>query len=134
LRTEYEALGAVARVGRRSTEIDRLLLAMRCGSGGFVTAYNPFSRRMPEGWNRRMLQRLEEAVRRLPSASGHGSASGWREQHMLVGADPRRLGTLARRFRQRAIVLVRRGQPTRLVMLPSRQFARRLPRGDGSWV
>jgi hypothetical protein len=123
LRTEYEAAGAVVRIGRRSAEVDGLLLAMRRGSGGFVTGWNPRSRRMPDGWNRRMQKRLEEAVRRLPSAPGNGSARGWREEHMLVGADPRRLFTLARRFRQRAIVVVRRGQPARLVTLQSQRPA-----------
>jgi Protein of unknown function (DUF3293) len=116
-RTEYEAGGAVARVGRRSAGIDRLLSGMGAQAGAFVTAWNPLSRRMPQGWNRRMQARLAQRVRRLPAVAGHGSGRGWSEQHLLVGGDARRILVLARRFRQRAIVVARRSQPARLVVL-----------------
>jgi hypothetical protein len=35
----------------------------------------------------------------------------------LIGGDPRRIAVLGRRFRQVAIVAVRRGQPPRIVLL-----------------
>ena len=73
---------------------------------------------MPEGWNRRMQAKLAEAVRRLPSVPGHGTAGNWREQHFLVLADIRRVVRIARRFRQLGIVAVRAGQPARLMLLP----------------
>jgi Protein of unknown function (DUF3293) len=117
LETRYEAAGAVARIGRRSTEIDGLLLRLKRREGVFLTGCNPRSRRMPEGWNRRMQIRLVEAMRRLAFVPGHGTGSGWREEHMLVLADPRRALVLAWRFRQRAVVLVRLRQPARLVVL-----------------
>jgi Protein of unknown function (DUF3293) len=113
----YEAAGAVARIGRRSGAVDALL--RRCGArqGGFVTAWNPFSRRMPRGWNDRMHARLRQAARRFPTAEGWGGTTAWRERHLLIAADPRRVAVLGRRFRQNAIVTVRAGQPARLVML-----------------
>jgi hypothetical protein len=116
-RTAYEAAGAVARIGRRSPALDRLLRRLGARQGGFVTAWNPLSRRMPRGCNDRMLARLRQAARRLPLAEGWGRGQGWAERHLLVAADPRRVAVLARRFRQNAIVVVRLGGPARLRLL-----------------
>ena len=117
-RTAYEAAGAVAHVGRRSAAVDAVLARLGARQGGFVTAWNPWSRRMPEGWNRRMQQRLRQAARRRSAAEGYGTAPRWREHHLLIAADPRVLAVLARRFRQAAIVLLRAGQPARLRLTP----------------
>lgn len=115
-RTDYEAGGAVARIGRRSKAVDGLLRAGRVRAAGFVTAWNPFSRPMPRGWNERMLARLREAARGRVLAEGWGRGTGWAERHLLVAGDPRRLATLARRFRQHAIVAVAPGHPARIVV------------------
>ncbi|WP_431270395.1 DUF3293 domain-containing protein [Dankookia sp. P2] len=116
-RSTYEAAGAVARIGRRSVAIDAWLARVGARQGGFVGAWNPFSRPMPRGWNVRMLARLRKAARRLPQAEGSGGDRRWRERHLLLAGDPRRLAMLGRRFRQNAIVTVRRGAPARLVLL-----------------
>ena len=71
---------------------------------------------MPTGWNARALRRFDAAIRRLPHAAGHGGWRQWWEAHRLVAADPRRLTVLARCFRQRAIVVVARGAPARVVI------------------
>ena len=113
--TDYEAAGAVARIGRRDAETDALLKRLGAREGAYVTAWNPWSRRMPPGWNARMMARLREAARRLPRAEGEGRGRGWSERHLLLAADPRRAAVLARRFRQHAIVAVRVGAPARLV-------------------
>ncbi len=116
-RTDYEAAGAVARPGRRSAAVDALLRRLGGRRGGFVTAWNPFSRRMPAGWNARLQARLRAAARGIPHAEGwgrarrRGDAGAWAERHLLLVADPRRIAVLARRFRQRAILLVRLGGP-----------------------
>lgn len=111
---------AEGRIGRRSPQIDAVLGAMGVRQGAFVTAWNPLSRPMPGRWNARMLDRLAASLRRLPSRRGSGVARGWCEAHLLVGADPRRVAVAARRFRQLAIIAVRRGAPARLVLLPRR--------------
>lgn len=116
-RTEYEAAGAVIRVGGRSPALDALLRRLGARQGGFVTAWNPYSRPMPRGWNERMQARLRQTARRLPGAEGWGRARGWAEHNLLLAADPRRVAVLARRFRQNAIVAVRRGGPGRMVLL-----------------
>lgn len=116
-RTDYEAEGAVARIGRRSAAVDALLRRLGAREGAFVTAWNPWSRRAPEGWNARMMARLEAAARRLPRAAGEGRGRVWSERHLLLAADARRAAVLARRFRQSAMVVARVGAPARLVLL-----------------
>ena len=116
-RTSYVAAGAMVRIGRRSAAIDARLRGMAAPAGGFVTACNPLSRRMPDGWNRRMQRALIAHTRRLPSLTGRGAGNGWFEEHLFVAADPRRLSVLARRFHQLGIVVVGRGRPARLVLL-----------------
>jgi hypothetical protein len=116
-RTEYGAGGAAARIGRRSPAVDAVLRGLGTREGAFVTAWNPRSRRMPSGWNARMLARLRAAARRLPCAEGEGRARRWAERHLLLAADPRRAAALAQRFRQSAMVVARVGAPARLVLL-----------------
>jgi hypothetical protein len=116
-RTNYEAAGAVAHIGRRSAAMDALLRRLGTRQGAFITAWNPFSRKMPRGWNERMQARLREATRRLPMAEGWGRGRGWAEHSLLIATDPRRAARLGRRFRQNAIVLLRAGAPARLRLL-----------------
>ncbi|MGG5818152.1 DUF3293 domain-containing protein [Falsiroseomonas sp. HW251] len=116
LRTEYEAAGIVVRIGKRSAAMDALLRARRVRRAGFVTAWNPFSRRTPQGWNERMNARLREVARGRVLAEGWGSARGWREAHLLVAGNERWLACVARRFRQNAFVMVAPGQPARIVL------------------
>ena len=113
--TLYEVAGATFRVGCRSPEIDRLLTSRGCRVATFVSAFNPFSRRMPPRWNRRMQARLAEAAHQPMAAPGKGFWRGWCEAHLLLFGDPRPAIRLARRFRQNAVVVVRLRQPARLV-------------------
>ncbi len=136
-RTTYSARGVSVRIGRRSAQMDALLAGMAARAGGFVTAWNPLSKRMPDGWNRRMQRALIAHVRRLPALAGLGAGNGWFEEHLFIAADPRRLLVLARRFRQLGVVVVGRSRPARLVLLtwpglaavanPSNRFERALP-------
>lgn len=119
-RSLYTAGPVAARIGRRDAALDRLLNELGTRSGGFVTAWNPLARRMPPGWNRRMMWRLHEHAGRLPRKAGRGVGRNWWEEHLLLGADPRRVIVLARRFRQGGVVIVRVGQAPRLVVLDRR--------------
>lgn len=116
-RTSYCAGEVVVRLDRHSRSADALLHRLGVRSVGFVTAWNPMSRRMPEAWNRRMQFALAARVRGLPTVPGLGVGDGWTEEHLLIGAAPARLAVLARRFRQRAIVVVRIGRPARLLLV-----------------
>lgn len=126
-RTDYEAGGAVARIGRRCAALDALLHRHGLRHAAFVTAWNPFSRTMPRGWNERMLARLRQAARGRVLAEGWGSFRGWAERHLLVAGDARRAAALARRFRQHAVVAVSRGHPARLVLAVPGGIPRRPP-------
>ena len=114
-RTAYEAAGITVRIGRRSPAMDALLRAHGVRQAGFVTAWNPFSRRMPPGWNTRMQARLRQAARGAVLAEGWGRGRNWAEHHLLLADDPRRLRRLAQRFRQHAIVAVAAGRPARVL-------------------
>lgn len=113
--TAYEAEGAVARVGRRSPAVEALLARHGTRRAGFVTAWNPWSRAMPFGWNDRMQDRLREAVAGRVIGEGWGRGRAWAEHHLLVAGEPARLRVIARRFRQHAIVIVTRGRTARLL-------------------
>jgi hypothetical protein len=115
-KTRYEVAGVAIRIGRRSPAMDRLLAARGARQAALITAYNPFSRIMPPGWNRRMQVRLVEAMRRRPSHPASGSWRRWAEGQLLIFGDIRPAARLMRIFRQNAIVIVRRGQPARLLL------------------
>ena len=135
-RTSYVAAGSVVRIGRRSAGIDGRLGGMGAPAGGFVTAWNPLSKRMPDGWNRRMQRALIAHTRRLPCVTGHGIGRGWSEEHLFVAVDPRRLLVLARRFHQLGIVVVGRGRPARLVLLswPGGALATKRSMPPSRWI
>jgi hypothetical protein len=82
-----------------------------------VTAWNPRSRRMPDGWNRRMQQRLRECLRRFAMIDAAGSLGGWHEAMLLVAGDPRPVVRFAARFRQRAVVVLGVNTSARLWLL-----------------
>ncbi len=116
--TDYEAAGAVARLGRRSCAMDALLVAARVRAGAFIGAWNPFSRAMPRGWNDRALARLRRTARvRSLDGAGQAERPHWVEHHLLMLGDLRRIIVLARRFRQHAILRVRLRAPSRLLVL-----------------
>ena len=114
-RTRYSAAGVVVRIGRPVP--DALLASVGAREAVLVTAWNPLSRKMQDGWNARMQRRLAERLRRFVVLPADGALGRWLEAHVLVGADARRMIRLARVFRQRAVVVLRRGQRARLVVL-----------------
>lgn len=99
------------RIGRR---VDAAALpAVR--EAAFIGAENPMGRRHPPGWNARRTAVLEGWLRRVPHVAGRGQGRGWSESHVLAALPAARAAVLARRFRQLAIVVVRPGQPARLL-------------------
>jgi len=110
----YTADGIVAHVGRRPDPMpprwagrDLVLLS----------ACNPGGRLRPDGWNRRMMGQLREALRGFSCAEGEGKMGRWSEPLLLVAIAPARGIRLARRFRQNAVILLRDRRPARLVLL-----------------
>src|SRR5277367_5357960 len=109
-RTAYEACGVTARIGRRCAAMDGVLLGMGTRQGGFITAWNPRSRLLPVAVNRRRQARLLAGLGRRRWRPALGTWRGWREEHLLVAADPRWLAVVGRRHGQNAIVIIRIGQ------------------------
>jgi hypothetical protein len=105
------------RIGRRSRGLDGLLHGMNARQAVLITACNPGSRRMPAGWNDRMMARLHTALHRrtaYPAESGQGS---WREAQFLAACPEAWASRLARRFGQNAVVGLRPGRAPRLLVL-----------------
>jgi hypothetical protein len=130
--TLFEAAGIaipLAPVGRlraiwraRRAAIAALLASLGVRQAAFTGAWNPCSRRHPRGWNRKRLDRLREATRRLPRHEGMGRACRprpWGEEHLLIGAPAARCAVLARRFRQDAILVIRQRGPARMMLVRS---------------
>ncbi len=113
-KTTYEAAGIEIRIGCRSPAMDRLLASLGVRQAVLITAYNPSSRVMPAGWNRRMQARLAQALRRRRVLPANGTWRRWSEAHLIVFGDVRPVCRLAGPFRQNAIVIVGRGHPAQL--------------------
>jgi hypothetical protein len=113
--TSYTAGNIDIRIGRHSPATDALLTTYRARQATLITAYNPFSRRIPLGCNQRMHARLARTLRRHTALPATGTLRRWSEAHLLVFGDVRPIRALARRFRQNSIVILRRGQPARLL-------------------
>jgi hypothetical protein len=104
-----------ARIGQRAPALDALLGSWRAQEGVFIAAGNPFSRRMPQGWNARRHAALRERLRGLQYVEGRGGAKRWWEAHYFIGISAARGRQLAVLFRQNAMVALRRGAKARLI-------------------
>ena len=99
-------------------ELDPLLDAAAHGTtAGFITTWNPFSQPAPRAENhgrqRVLLARLRGSARVVLAAAGFGT--GWREPSLAVFAiEPDELDSLAREFRQNAILSFRARERVRL--------------------
>ncbi|HEY6440388.1 MAG TPA: DUF3293 domain-containing protein [Acetobacteraceae bacterium] len=113
--TRYRAGGYDIVIGRCVP--DALLRRLGARSATLVTAWNPRSRRMPDGWNRRMHRLLRQRLRCATVVDAAGSLNGWHEDMLLVTGDIRPCIRLAVRFRQRAVVILHQGQKARLRFL-----------------
>ena len=110
----YFAGAHAARIGQRAPGLDALLGSWRAQEGVFIAAGNPFSRRMPPGWNAQRHAALRQRLRGLPYIEGWGGAKRWWEAHCFIGISVSRGKPLARLFRQNAVVALRRGGKARL--------------------
>jgi len=111
----YFAGAQAARIGHRAPALDALLRSWRAAEGVFIAAGNPFSRRMPPGWNARRHAALRDRLRRLHYVEGRGGTKRWWEAHCFIGISVSRGKRLARLFRQNAMVALRRGAKARLI-------------------
>ena len=113
----YSVAGIDLRIGRLSRDLDGLLAGMHTRSAALITAWNPRSRRLPLRINERRMAELRHRLGRSTQLPATGGTRTWKEAHLLVPGDLRRLKVLARLFRQNAIVALASGRAPRLVEL-----------------
>jgi hypothetical protein len=110
--TAYRVDGVAVRIGRRCP--DAVFDRLNGRAAVMLTAWNLLSRRMPDGWNHRMQQNLRRALRRFMVLEAEGSLHRWREAMLLVAGRTRPCIRVAARFRQHAVVILRRGHTARV--------------------
>ena len=125
--TSYRIVGgdgsilAEARIDEPSAAVDTILVANRAGSGVFITGWNPRSEPTEPAANAAAHDRLERALRdrgiRFLAHVGVGADPSWSE-HGLFALDlaVEHALALADALGQHAVVLVRRGEPARLLL------------------
>ncbi len=114
--SRYAAGSVVARISAPSPSADAWLARHRAASAVLITAHNPMSRMMPDAWNAAAHARLMRTLRGRPVAVGESGMHRWMEVTACTPGGLRLGHRLARRFRQRAFVLLRRKRPALLVM------------------
>jgi hypothetical protein len=112
--SRYEAGGLLLRVGRRAG-VDALLARLGAREAALLSAWNPRGRRHPEAWNRRAGRALDAALRRVARFPATSRLGRWHEEMRAAALPWPRARALARRFRQAAILALRRGAPARLI-------------------
>ena len=109
--------------GVRDPRISRLLARFRALSAAFITAFNPYSlsrgQIVNEWVHRRLVNELRERGIAFLDGHGRGLAGDWPSERSVLafGLSKSAAAAIGRRFRQNAIVFVRRGTSTELLML-----------------
>lgn len=125
--TDYMVNGSggivVIQIGHYSLTVDRLLARMHARNAAFITAWNPFSKRLSFGankhWGCELKRYLSVHGFVFLEGEGRGQTGEWPPEPSILafGISRTEASTIGRRFRQNAIVFVRRGRPAELVML-----------------
>ena len=134
--TRYEVAGIAVHAGQRSPGLDALLRRHRVKAGVFVTAWNPYSRLMPAGWNQRQQRALLARLRRGTALPASGSWRRWHEDHIFAMGPTATIIRWARLFRQNMVLTARVGQKTvlRRVGLPASPRDAEFCRSSGSAI
>jgi hypothetical protein len=113
----------VLRPGVRDVRVDRLLRRFRARSAAFITAFNPYSLSrgviVNECAHRRLVSKLKGRNIAFVDGYGRGLAGDWPAERSVLAFGVSRFtaAAIGRRFRQNAIVFVRLGTATELLML-----------------
>jgi hypothetical protein len=116
-------LDVVIRIGYRSLIRDKLLAKMNATSGAFITAWNPFSHGLSfaanKHWDFDLKRYLSFRGVTFLEGEGRGKIGEWPPEPSVfaLGLSRREASAIGRRYRQNAIVYMRRGGAAELVML-----------------
>ncbi|GAJ28618.1 DUF3293 domain-containing protein [Acidomonas methanolica] len=115
--TLYAAPGLRVRIGRRPQGWPlpgrEIVLLGACNPGG---------RLLPPGVNARRMAALRRCLHDVAWREGEGRLGHWAEPFLAAAMPLARAKSLARRFGQNAVVVLRRGQVARLVWLSATNF------------
>ena len=113
------------RIGEQSKAVDRLLMSNRASCAAFITAWNPYSRKLGLSENRRRQAHLESQMsqkgRHFLRGYGVGDDRSWpaEESILVFNADLSTAAGIGRAWNQNAIVFLRLGRAPILVDLRS---------------
>lgn len=113
--SRYSAGPVAARIGEPSPTADNWMAHHRAPSLVLITAWNPWSKRLPDRLNELAHRRLLTALRGRPVVEGWSGNGPWQEWTVATPGGPKLGRLLCRRFRQRAFIWIRRNRRTRLV-------------------
>jgi hypothetical protein len=108
------------RCGEPSSAVDRLLIELGLDRWVYITACNPWSRRLPDEQNQGRMHELETRLNELPCTVYHGrgvgTAGNWPPEPSLLvlGLSEEQGLDLGLKFGQAAIVVGRQGENARL--------------------
>lgn len=108
------------RVDETCSPLDRLLEEAGVSEWAFVTAWNGMDERpdLNDVRQRRLIADIAAAGWSVRHGVGRSPENDWAEDSVLIlGSHRAEAEALGRRYQQRAIVVGRRGDPARLVML-----------------
>ena len=109
------------RDGRRSAELDRILVEDQRDSWAYITACNPHSRCLSPEENQRRMRKLESVIQQSDYSyyrgEGVGDGGNWKPEPSLlvVGIVEAEACDLARRFDQNSVLVGHRAKAARLV-------------------
>lgn len=108
------------KIGEISSEADAFLEANQLTEWAYITAYNPWSRTLPEAENEARNLRLLEQLKtyRVLDGEGKGSEGDWpgEKSFFVAGITRTEAIRLAQKFEQNAIVVGKRNEPAELVV------------------
>lgn len=125
--TDYVAHAAgwvvAIRIGYHSEIVDKMLARMNVSKGAFITAWNPFGKGLSveanKHWDRSLKRYLSVRGVEFVEGEGRGTTGEWPPEPSVLafGISCTEASAIGRRYRQNAIVYVRKGRPAELVML-----------------
>jgi hypothetical protein len=111
----------VIEIGKKSTELDALLRQHHASEWAFITAWNPYSKELPDAENSERHLQLAEMVKSYPSWEGEGvgTDASWKpEKSLLILGIPKNEAIATGTYlEQNAIVYGRIHEPAELLLL-----------------
>lgn len=114
-------LPVVIEVNKKCIELDELLKQHNATEWAFITAWNPFSKALPDEENSRRHRELIQLVKEYPNWEGEGVGTDpvWQPEKslLILGIPKKEAIAIGIQFEQNAIVYGRINEPAELLHL-----------------